>query len=202
MSPEPIDNSNDVNASVAMSSGERGMELLIERLDPDTAAASRKYQQLRRRIVRLFEWRGAWTAEDLADETLTRVARKLGEGSRVDGDIEPFARGVARLVFLEFLREQDRDRRLQSSNPPPPPASSDEADLACLDRCLESIDEESRQTILGYYADEASSRIESRRLLADRLGVSATALRIRALRIRDRLQSCMQECLASRNPKP
>lgn len=197
MTPGASD-SPDEKGTTSAESVERGFELLIERLDPDVAAASRKYQLLRRRIVRLFEWRGAWTAEDLADETLTRVARKLGEGARVDGEIEPFARGVARLVFFEFLREQERERRMQSATPAPPPSSaSQETHLACLDRCLERIDEESRETILGYYSDEDASRIESRRILADRLGVSATALRIRALRIRDRLQSCMEECLAS-----
>ncbi|MGK2859892.1 MAG: hypothetical protein ACSLFQ_22070 [Thermoanaerobaculia bacterium] len=202
MTPEAND-SPDTGSAIALGTVERGLELLIERLDPDLTAASRKYQQLRRRLVRLFEWRGAWTADDLADETLTRVARKLGEGARVDGEIEPFARGVARLVFLEFLREQERERRLQTANPPPPPTSaSEEANLACLDRCLERIDQESRDTILGYYTDESSSRIESRRVLAERLGVSATALRIRALRIRDRLQSCMEECLASRAGTP
>lgn len=202
MTPGASD-SPDVNGTTSTDRVERGFELLIERLDPDVGAASRKYQQLRRRIVRLFEWRGAWTAEDLADETLTRVARKLGEGARVDGDLEPFARGVARLVFLEFLREQERERRRQSAAPAPPPsAANEETHLACLDRCLERIDAESRETILGYYSDEDASRIESRRALAEQLGVSSTALRIRALRIRDRLQSCMEECLAAPSGKP
>jgi DNA-directed RNA polymerase specialized sigma24 family protein len=177
---------------------ERGLEILIAGLDPDIAAASRKYQQLRRRIVRLFEWRGAWMADDLADETLTRVARKLGEGAKVDGDVEPFARGVARLVFLEFLREQEREQRLKSSPPPPSAAPLDETDLDCLDRCLQRIASSDREMILGYYADDASGRIESRRNLAGKLGVSPTALRIRALRIRDRLETCMQECRSAK----
>jgi len=186
------------SASADSTTIERGLEILIAGLDPDMAVASRKYQQLRRKLVRLFEWRGAWTADDLADETLTRVARKLGEGARIDGDVEPFARGVARLVFLEFLREHDRDNRLRSSPPPASAPPADEIDLDCLDRCLAKIAATDRETILGYYADDATGRIEARRNLANRLGVSPTALRIRALRIRDRLETCLQECRAQR----
>jgi DNA-directed RNA polymerase specialized sigma24 family protein len=187
----------DPGSSTGSNTIERGLEILIAGFDPDIAVASKKYQQLRRKLVRLFEWRGAWTAEDLADETLTRVARKLGEGARIDGDVEPFARGVARLVFLEFLREQERDNRLKSSSPPPSAPAVNEIDLDCLDRCLEKIAASDRETILGYYADDAAGRIEARRTLATRLGVSPTALRIRALRIRDRLETCLQECRAS-----
>lgn len=177
---------------------ERGLEILISGLDPDVGVASKKYQQLRRKLVRLFEWRGAWTADELADETLTRVARKLGEGADVQGDVEPFARGVARLVFLEFLREQQRDQLIRSTPPPAATAAFEEADLDCLDRCLQKIAPADRDTILEYYADDERGRIEARRLLAARLGVSPTALRIRALRIRDRLESCLQECRATK----
>lgn len=193
--PDPVQRGTETDASVI----ERGLEILISGLDPDITEASKKYQQLRRKLVRLFEWRGAWTADDLADETLSRVARKLGEGAKVDGDVEPFARGVARLVFLEFLREQEREQRLRTSPPPPPATPFDEGDLDCLDRCLQKIAASDRDTILGYYAEEAAGRIESRRNLAGRLGVSPTALRIRALRIRDRLETCMQECRAAKD---
>lgn len=194
----PPTDSAERGAGADSSAIERGLELLIAGLDPDIAVASRKYQQLRRRLVRLFEWRGAWTADDLADETLTRVARKLGEGARVDGDVEPFARGIARLVFLEFLREQERDSRVNAAPLPELTPAADELDLDCLDRCLEKLAAADRETILGYYAEDSSGRIEARRSLANRLGVSPTALRIRALRIRDRLETCLQECRAAR----
>jgi len=197
MPTDPIDNPDNLTHS-SSTAIERGLEILIERLDPDIAIASRNYQQLRRKLVKLFEWRGAWTAEDLADETLTRVARRLGEGAPVDGDVEPFARGVARLVFLEFLREQERDQRMRATPAPPPSAQLDEADLDCLDRCLQKLDASNRDTILGYYSNDSTGRIEARRSLADQLGVSPTALRIRALRIRDRIEGCMQECRASK----
>ncbi|MBI2214617.1 MAG: hypothetical protein HYU52_13305 [Acidobacteria bacterium] len=186
-------NSISTNAATDASAIERGLEILIARLDPDVGIASRKYQQLRRRLVRLFEWRGAWVADDLADETLTRVARKLGEGTSVDGDVEPFARGVARLVFLEFLREQDREQRVKSSPAPPSSSALDEHDLECLDRCLDQLAASDRDMILAYYSGDSAGRIESRRTMATGFGVTPTALRIRALRIRERLEACMQE---------
>jgi DNA-directed RNA polymerase specialized sigma24 family protein len=58
---------------------------------------------VRGRLVRFFEWRGAQVPEDLADETLERVARKLAVGTPID-DLRKYIFGVARFVAREALR--------------------------------------------------------------------------------------------------
>ena len=49
--------------------------------------------------------------------------------------------------------------------------------------------------ILKYYVAEGRTRIDNRRRLAQALGISETALRNRAQRLRDRLERCITGCL-------
>lgn len=90
------------------------LERLLDLLDADREAAARHFQQIRRRLIRLFEWRGARFPDDLADETISRVARRLDDGVEIRSD-DPFRYfcGVAHMVFKEVLRERKRDRVLQ-----------------------------------------------------------------------------------------
>ena len=60
-----------------------------------------------------------------------------------------------------------------------------------LDECLEAIPPESRAMLLEYYSAEAGERIRVRQEMADRMGLSANALRNRCLRLRKNLQECM-----------
>ena len=49
--------------------------------------------------------------------------------------------------------------------------------------------------ITGYYQGERRTKIENRQRLAQWLQLSENALRIRTLRIRDELETCIQECM-------
>jgi hypothetical protein len=55
-------------------------EQLLERLGPDRDAASREYEEIRRRLIHFFDWRGSPASDVEADTTLDRVARKLQAG--------------------------------------------------------------------------------------------------------------------------
>ena len=75
------------------------LDKFLARLDPDRERAGVKYQNLHRKLVKLFEWRSAPCAENLADETIDRVARKL---DKVDiHDVILYALGVAHNVLKE-----------------------------------------------------------------------------------------------------
>src|SRR5204863_6195928 len=52
-------------------------EILLAQLDPDRERAGELYETIRRKLIRLFEWRGCACPEDLADETFNRGARQL-----------------------------------------------------------------------------------------------------------------------------
>jgi DNA-directed RNA polymerase specialized sigma24 family protein len=167
-------------------------ERLLATLNPDRERAAVTYEQLRVRIIGLLRWWGAAAAEQLADETLDRVARKLLEGTVVPQvSLGAYVRGVARLVFYESSRE-----RLEPLSGFEAAAISLEDGAAageCLDRCLASWPAADRDLLLRYYG--AGKAADVRRRMADELGISSTALRIRMHRLRARLERCVAECL-------
>src|SRR4029077_6977680 len=84
-------------------------ERFLAALAADRDAAADRYEQIRSKLLRFFEWRGGRFPEEHADETMTRVMRKLDEGEKIV-DAATYCYGVARLVLLEALKQQDRQR--------------------------------------------------------------------------------------------
>src|SRR5581483_2975223 len=83
---------------------------LLDLLDADRDRAALAYEKLRVRAAGLLEWWGAANADELADETLDRVARKLDGGASVpQTSLAAYVRGVARLVFYESRRGERSD---------------------------------------------------------------------------------------------
>jgi DNA-directed RNA polymerase specialized sigma24 family protein len=169
---------------------------LLSRLDSDRDHAGERYEELRRRLNGLFRWWGSVSSFELADRTLDRVAMKLQEGAAVTAEALPgYVRGVARLVFHESLRERQQEERALRELPTDDDGESDQEEaLAALDVCLDTLNPDDRRLILGYYAPGATSMIKTRQSIASALRLSPTALRIRAHRLRQRLE----ECLAAR----
>src|SRR5262249_53512016 len=64
----------------------------------------------------------------------------------------------------------------------------------CLTRCMQSLDSDHRELIVGYYTGEQRVKINNRRAMAARLGITMNALSIRACRIRDKLEGCVRKC--------
>lgn len=182
------------------------LERLLALLDPDRDQGGRKFHQVRRRLVRLFEWRGARFPDDLADETILRVARRLEDGVEIRSD-DPFRYfcGVAHLVFKEVLRERRRQRSLQDPANWPvghdeEPETDDER-MDVLQECLQRLAADHRDLILDYHEGERRERIENRRVIAGRLGIPLNALRIRVHRIRSKLERCVEKRFApARHP--
>jgi DNA-directed RNA polymerase specialized sigma24 family protein len=166
------------------------------------ASGERRFGELRARLLRLFEWRGARFPEDLADETLARVARRLGDGIEIRAE-DPFRYvcGVAHLVFKESLREARRT--VPSEEAPEPITEPDLPDfdpderLDALRACLESLGDVQRRLVLDYHQGERRGRIDGRKQIAERLGIELNALRIRVHRLRTRLEGCIASRLGS-----
>lgn len=77
---------------------------------------------------------------------------------------------------------------------PPSAEHADDTLERCLERCLAEVEPGARQLILDYYVAQGRNRIERRERLATALGVSESALRNRAQRLRDRLEGCINRC--------
>ena len=169
-------------------------EELLDWLSPDREQAAREYEDLRRRLIKLFTCRGCQDPDFLADETFDRVASKLPEiKPTYEGPRAPYLYVVANNIRLESLR------RRPSSLPPPPPPSETSEELErrhdCLDDCMKGLDDDNRELVSQYYQQEKRGKIDHRKLLAEQFEITLNALRIRAFRIRASLQECVQACM-------
>ncbi len=177
-----------------------GFEALLARLDPDRERAGELYEHIRQKLLRLFEWRGCESPEDLADETFNRVAKRVAEGLEFRAaDPYTYFCGVAHLVYKEVWRRNARDQKalLEGGEwPPAPPEDEPEDDrrLGCIRRCLDRLPADQRRLLLQYYQGE--NNIRSRKGLSQELGIPINALRIRVHRVRRKLEDCVAGCLA------
>jgi RNA polymerase sigma factor (sigma-70 family) len=169
-----------------------GFNALLAWLDPDRELAAQKYETIRSRLIRIFACRGCLDAEDLADETINRVTSKLQEIRQTfTGEPARYFYGVANKVHLEYLR------RKPSPTLPEPQTQSEESELrfTCLDRCMSKLPAEHRGLLLSFFQEEKHAKIEHRKVLAEKLGITANALRIRVHRMRASLYACVKQCL-------
>ena len=152
--------------------------------DPDQAG--RKYELIRQKLVKIFDWRGVRFPEECADETINRVARKLELGQSIR-DLPTYCQGVARLVFLETLKRAEQRQvsidDLQSVTAAPELDEGDDEKRQCFEKCLRELPLESQQLVLKYYQDDRRAKIDNRQAMADLLKIPMNALRSRVQRI-------------------
>lgn len=168
---------------------------LLTRLDADRTRAGEEYLRLRERLISIFRWKGALSPEDLADQTLDRLARKLEEGAEIQV-LPAYCRALAHNVFLEsrrqFQTEELSDQQL--IQPAKTEADLKEARLQALEHCLARLRTDETQLFLCYYRTEKADQIDNHKL-AEELGIKPSTLRMRILRIREKLENCVRACL-------
>ena len=173
------------------------LEKLLLCLDEDRELAAKKYETLRLGLVRFFEWRGCAFPEEHADEAIDRVASKLDQGEEI-GNMGQYAIGVARYVFLEVVKERQKQeavlRQLPRETVVEDPFAS-EARLKCIRHCLQSLPRENYEMVIAYYREDGGNKIVLRKGMAQQLGISPRALRMRLQRIRAGLERCAADCL-------
>ncbi|HET6852673.1 MAG TPA: hypothetical protein VFH46_10130 [Pyrinomonadaceae bacterium] len=177
---------------------QEAFDKLLLALGGDRDSGSQKYLEIRTNLTRFFEWRGCSFPEDHADETINRVAKKVAEGEEI---LNPsgYAMGVARLLLLEIIKGRQREQsaltELGTASEVYVDSDDGEERLTCLKQCLQTLSPDNRDLILEYYQGEKSEKIRNRKKLLERLGVPVNTLRMRALRLRERLQGCVEECV-------
>ena len=178
--------------------------LLLRRFDANEECAALKYEDLRFRLTQIMKWKGCYEsdADALADEALDRVARKIEQGEQIE-NVKAYAMSVARFVLLEHTRKR-RELGVDELPEVPIHMNLDDIDgpdlrIQCLRKCLVEVsqNETDQRLIVGYYdtASEAKNK-EIRRQLAEQYGLTATALKVKACRIRAKLERCINDCVA------
>jgi DNA-directed RNA polymerase specialized sigma24 family protein len=165
---------------------------LLERLNADPILAGEEYEKLRARLMYFFERRGCRIHAELTDETINRVARKVGEGLKIE-DVFKYSYGVARLVLLEHWNDPKRewDQLNERFSSPKSDREFEDYRLECMEKCLRALLPEDRDLIVKNCTLDKKGKEE----LARSLELTINALRIRVFRIRTRLHECREKCL-------
>jgi DNA-directed RNA polymerase specialized sigma24 family protein len=180
---------------------------LLEWLDDGTDSGGETYLEMRRRLVAYFDRRNRSAPDALADETFNRIGRTLEKsGSIATRPPARYCYVVARFVLLEDLRRERRyvpfdDVRganaiewRWTAGTDDAAAFAQERRFDCLDCCLRKLSPQQRALVVDYYGAAEGLRIDHRRDLATRLGITMNALGIRVCRIRSALETCVDAC--------
>lgn len=180
---------------------------LLEWLDEGIDSDGQKYLEMRQKLVSYFDRKNCLSPNELADETLNRIARRIEEEGTIESETPAkYCYITARFVFMEYLRRNEKtdisldglpnykkEKHLTVED-----NSSEqnikEKMLKCLEHCTKKLKPEKREVILDYYFGEQQTKINNRRKIAKKLGITINALSIRACRIRDKLENCVSKC--------
>lgn len=180
-----------------------GFEKLLATLDAEREQAGAKYESLRARLIKFFEWRGCETPEELTDVVFDRIIKKISEGEQIQ-NINAYSATVAQFVFKEDCRRRERlfqsiednpaTENLIATNGLVETNETDDTRFDCLEKCLAEFSGENRRLVVAYYDTDERTMIATRKRLADSLEVSLNTLRIRVCRLKAKLENCTIEC--------
>jgi DNA-directed RNA polymerase specialized sigma24 family protein len=165
-------------------------DLFLARLDGDRMRAGMQYESMRSAAVRYFARNGHADAQEWADETMDRLVRKNFE-QQID-NLNAYMYAVARWVRVENRRKLRREVPLCDSSKylttaGDPHAAIEQAEQReILVRSTRQLSATDAALLTAYFPSGGDAR-GCRRALAQTLGISAAALRLRLCRARRRL---------------
>jgi DNA-directed RNA polymerase specialized sigma24 family protein len=186
---------------------------MLAELDPDRERAGERYEQIRQKLMKFFQWRNCSfsAAEEYTDRTIDRVARKIEEGAEVHArDPYLYFHGIAINVLREHWKKVEKvgveslDDLPSSRNPSVNPIEAQEAEearveqerrLECLNECVNELPSGQLEMITEYHQGEGGAKIARRKQMSERLKLPLNALRIRMCRLRGDLEDCITGCV-------
>jgi hypothetical protein len=170
---------------------------LLKWFGPDRDVSAKRYLETHERLARLFHFKGCNCPEDLADEVMDRVAKKLPLVGIKSSDHIAVLLGYARNVLREYWREEvsfGEESGLSQDSLVVDETAHKEARSRCLDSCLGRLSEDDRWTLLEYYKYEPGKKIEHRKTMAERRQTTLNALRLKACRLKFVVADCVKRC--------
>jgi DNA-directed RNA polymerase specialized sigma24 family protein len=187
---------------LTQTSSQQNFFRFLQWLSPDIDEAGRRHNEIHASLMRVFASRGCDRPEELADETLERVVRKIDVvAPGYQGNPAAYVYGVGKRVFWGYARSRRIPARCAPERLIARPVADPELErrYACLESCLNELSADDRALILQYYCGERSGKAENRQRLAQDSQVSQQVLRKRTQRIRERLKATLIERLAEPN---
>lgn len=163
-------------------------------LAPDAETAGDEYERLRFRLINFFANRNCRFAEDLTDETINRVTLKIG-AETIENKLA-FIYGFAKNIYLESIRKEKNHLNIDEINAA---AKSQNEDINFsnehLEKCLNELSAENRNLILDYFSEDKQAKIDLHKRLSETLQTTQTALRMKIVRIKQKLKMCLEDCM-------
>jgi DNA-directed RNA polymerase specialized sigma24 family protein len=200
-------------------------ERLLAGLNPDRDRAGEAYEKLRSRLTTFFWHEGCPDAEveRLADRTFDVVARQLNEGLVIRTDLHTYALGIARRKASEWhktakirptfsveaaldeptglnyadrqgVRIQDRQVFGKWDDDPVEKLYRSKSS-GCLEECKKRLPMEQQRIWREYYRCDDGPEIDYKQTVANELGITKDALKLRVHRIRIKLEECVLACV-------
>jgi DNA-directed RNA polymerase specialized sigma24 family protein len=170
-------------------------EAFLAWLSPDRAEAGRRFEQIKKKLVRLLTQRGCHIPDELFYEAVNRVGNKVRSGA-IEPSVHPLAycHGVARNVLKEYWRTLKREATLRDVPTPRANPAWDERELACLEECLEQLSEPDRNLLSRYHEFHGREKIEVRSKMGTEEG-GVNKLRVKVCRKMKTLRECVFDCV-------
>lgn len=162
---------------------EQSFRCLLGALHREESYAIERYQRLHGRLILFFMRHRTSCPEDLADEVLNRLARKVSEGLAIES-IEAYSLGIARMVAHEKQVQIQREQRMHREfvrNESTRDYTYYEGDAAfeAMEEQLIALPDATRSILARYHTGSGVSRIRERKRLANELGIGIGTLRKR-----------------------
>jgi RNA polymerase sigma factor (sigma-70 family) len=176
---------------------DENFEALLNWLDPDRERAGEMYETIRQQLIKMFAWSQCQDPDDLADETIDRVMRRVREiRQSYSGDPRLYFFGVAKNILHE-ARRKPRNWPLDETEIMFQTETDENSEqlYECLDKCMLKLPPDRRALLLSYYQGSKRAKIDARRELAAKFDLRPAALRMVVYRTLNKLETCIQECM-------
>lgn len=167
-------------------------DALLAALSPDRVVAGAEYERIRSRLIRFFSIHQARSPEDLADTAFNRIARRIADGEEIR-NARQYLSGIGRILLFEDREKRRQEEHVLRMVANASDARSDEELADALEACLATLPAGARDLLARYYSADGRKRIALRQQMAEEMGMELNALRNRALRLRERLEECVQK---------
>ncbi len=174
-------------------------ESLLSWFSENRELAGEMYEKIRVGLIRYFYFKGCKNGEDLADETINRVTKKL---SSLDFSAQnkpaTIFYGFAQNVALEELRK-DKLKVPIDPNFREKTQDSKEPKFNCLDECLKNLPTADETLLRQYYEKSKSEKAHHRQKLAKDNNLSEVNLHVKLHRLRKTMRNCIEICMRKKN---
>ncbi len=178
---------------------DKSLNVLLESFTENQDEAGRAYTNLRNSLVRYFQIKGDFDADEAADATLDRVAAKLAQNTKVD-NLTKYSFGVARLIFLERLRTAEKAGTAQTefyAQQKSDKTDEQTDDFSIFRECFDVLIDEEKEILKNYFADLPFANLTAHREdLSLKYNVSLNNMRLKVFRLRQRLENCLKNKLS------